>query len=92
MPLRLSAAKVSGKYRPARSTLGSIRPSTACVPHMPGGRVKRQTGASRKAGSQASPISDWLPAITDCSQSSQGSVKSRGRPARTKSPRAGSLP
>ena len=59
---------------------------------MPGGRVKRQTGASRNAGSQASPISARLPAITDCSQASQGSMKSRGSPARTKSPRAGSLP
>ena len=71
---------------------GQHQPQHGRAPHSPAGRAKRQTGASRKAGSQSSPICARLPAMTDCSQASQGSVKSRGRAERTKSPRAGSLP
>jgi len=62
-----------------------INPITARGPHMPGGSTKRQTGASRNASSQASPIIVRLPAITRDCQSCQGSVNSRGNPACTKS-------
>ena len=93
MPLSAAtAAKVSGNCRPTRSTLGIHNPSAASGPQSPGGRAKRQIGATFHAASQSSPSAARLAASMRCIQSCHGSTNPRGRPMLTKSPRAGSLP
>ena len=86
---------------PRRSAGNSGRPcrhSAASGRAPPARRTCRQAGQSARPAPPGTPAARLrpstarLPAMTDCSQSSQGSVKSRGRPTRTKSPRAGSLP
>jgi hypothetical protein len=91
-PERASSAKVSGKYRPTRSTLGSQSPTTSSGPHSPGGSAKRQTAASSQAGCHSSASSARLASNMLCIQLCHGSTNPRGKPAHTKSPRAGILP
>ena len=50
-----SATSVNGKYRPTRSTLGTIKPMTGAGPQAPAAQTKRQAGLVRYTSSQRSP-------------------------------------
>ena len=41
------ATSVNGKYRPTRSTLGTIKPMTGSGPHVPAAQRNRQAGLVR---------------------------------------------